>query len=138
MTHGGAAPVSYTVKRERFVAEFLVDLNAARAALRAGYARSGAKVTGCRLLKDPLIAGAIAKAQAEIQARTAITQDWVIGKLRDNAEKATKAEQFGAVNGALQLIGKHIGMFVDRHELSGPGGPLQVTVTHRIVDPSAG
>jgi len=58
--------------------EYLVDLNATQAALRAGYGAANASHQGCRLLRQAPVAAAIATAQAERAERTAITQDRVL------------------------------------------------------------
>jgi len=50
-----------TPKQERFIAEYPIDLNATQAALRAGYAKNGVRVTGHRLLTNPNIIEAISK-----------------------------------------------------------------------------
>lgn len=68
-------------KQKRFVEEFLVDLNATRAAIRAGYSPQSAGTDGPLLAKDPKIAAAIELAEAERSKRTAITQDLVLKEL---------------------------------------------------------
>ena len=70
-----------TPKQRRFVEEYLVDLNAAQAARRAGYSKRSAPQQGCRLLSDAAIATAIAKAQMARAARTGVTADRVITEL---------------------------------------------------------
>jgi len=70
-----------TPKQRRFVEEYLVDLNAAEAARRAGYSKRSAPQQGCRLLSDVAIAAAIAKAQMARAARTGVTADRVITEL---------------------------------------------------------
>lgn len=70
-----------TDKQQRFVEEYLVDLNATQAAIRAGYAASGASVEGTRLLANAKIASCVAEAQAKRAARTAITADKVLKEL---------------------------------------------------------
>jgi phage terminase small subunit len=70
-----------TAKQERFVAEYLIDLNATQAAIRAGYSEKTAKEIGCENLTKPNIADAIAKAKAKRQDRTEITQDRVLEEL---------------------------------------------------------
>jgi len=67
-----------TPKQARFVEEYLIDLNATQAALRAGYAPKGAAVEGARLLINAKVAGAITRAQTERSERTQITQDEVL------------------------------------------------------------
>lgn len=70
-----------TPKQARFVAEYLVDLNATQAAIRAGYSAKTAGQTGFDLLKKPEIAEAIAAAQQERAQRTHITADRVLREL---------------------------------------------------------
>ena len=50
-----------TPKQERFVAEYLIDLNATQAAIRAGYSKKTAKQMGTENLAKPVIAAAIAE-----------------------------------------------------------------------------
>jgi len=67
-----------TPKQERFVQEYLVDLNATAAAKRAGYSAKTADRIGPELLGKTCVSQAIQDAQAERQKRTKITQDMVI------------------------------------------------------------
>lgn len=62
-------------KQSRFVEEYLVDLNATQAAIRAGYSAKAAEVQGCRLLRNVKVAGAVADAQAKRSERLEITLD---------------------------------------------------------------
>lgn len=70
-----------TYKQKRFVNEYLVDLNATRAAIRAGYGEKNAGSTGCELLKNPKVLACIEKAEAERAKRTGITADRVLHEL---------------------------------------------------------
>ena len=70
-----------TDKQRRFVEEYLIDLNATQAAIRAGYSPDTAKEIGCENLTKPNISKAIAKAMAERSRRTGISQDRVIEEL---------------------------------------------------------
>lgn len=70
-----------TAKQERFVAEYLIDLNATQAAIRAGYSPDTARDIGCENLTKPNIANAIAIAMAERSKRTGINQDRVVQEL---------------------------------------------------------
>jgi len=117
-----------TPKQARFVEEYLIDLNATAAAKRAGYSERTAYAQGQRLLKNVEIAVAIQKAQEARSERTRIDQDWVIERLVGVYEASMEArpvcdkngEEKGftfnptAANRALELIGKHKGMFIDR------------------------
>ncbi|HYX83237.1 MAG TPA: terminase small subunit [Gemmatimonadales bacterium] len=68
---------SLTPKQQRFVAEYLVDLNATQAAIRAGYSPASAEVLGSRLLRNAQIAAAIAKAQGKQLAKLELTAERV-------------------------------------------------------------
>ncbi len=120
--------MSLTPRQARFVEEYLLDLNATAAAKRAGYSERTAYAQGQRLLKQVEIAAAIKKAQDARSERTKIDQDWVIERLVGVYEASMEArpvcdkngEEKGftfnptAANRALELIGKHKGMFIDR------------------------
>lgn len=70
-----------TKKQKRFVEEYLIDLNATQAAIRAGYSVDTAAVIGCENLIKPNIQQEIAKAMAERSKRTGVNQDRVILEL---------------------------------------------------------
>lgn len=70
-----------TPKQELFVQEYLVDLNATQAAIRAGYSAKTAGQIGDENLKKPQIKAAIDAAMAERVERTQITQDRVLQEL---------------------------------------------------------
>ena len=70
-----------TAKQKRFVEEYLLDLNATQAAIRAGYSPDTAREIGCENLTKPDISRAIAKAMAERSRRTGINQDRVVREL---------------------------------------------------------
>jgi phage terminase small subunit len=70
-----------TAKQQRFVDEYLVDLNATQAAIRAGYSANNADVTGPRLLGNVGIAKAITQGKAAMAKRAQIGQDAVVERL---------------------------------------------------------
>ena len=150
-----------TPKQAEFVRQYLVDLNATAAAIRAGYSERTAKSQGQRLLTNVDVSAALAAAKAEREQRTEITQDRVVSelakiafadprelmewgpegvKLKDSAElteeqAASVAEVSGTTTKdggslrlkkhdkvkALELLGRHLGMFTDKvkSEISG-------------------
>jgi phage terminase small subunit len=71
-------PKILTPKQARFIEEYIVDLNATQAAIRAGYSVRSAKDIGCQNLAKLYIQEAIAEAIAERSQRTKITQDRVL------------------------------------------------------------
>ena len=148
-----------TDKQAAFVRQYLVDLNATQAAIRAGYSERTANAQAGRLLANVGIREAIEKAQAKRAQRVEVTQDYVLSNLVEVVERTMqrapvldrKGEQvtdeegravwtFDAkgANGALELLGKHLGIFTDkiRAEVSGPdGGPMASEIVVRFVEP---
>ena len=70
-----------TPKQQRFIDEYLIDLNATQAAIRAGYSPESARETGCENLTKPNISNAISKALAIRSRRTGINADRVLFEL---------------------------------------------------------
>ena len=73
-----AARKKLTPKQKRFVSEYLIDLNATQAAIRAGYSTKTAHSIGQENLTKPEIKQAIEKAMQKRQQRTEITQERVL------------------------------------------------------------
>ncbi len=70
-----------TQKQKRFIEEYLIDLNATQAAIRAGYSPDTAKSIGSENLTKPDIQARIAKAMAERSKRTGVNADRVVIEL---------------------------------------------------------
>lgn len=68
-------------KQKRFVDEYLVNLNATQAAIRAGYSERSAETIGYENLRKPQIAAEIAKRQTNLQKKLGITQERVLNEL---------------------------------------------------------
>lgn len=75
-----------TPRQQRFVDEYLIDLNATQAAIRAGYSRKTAPQIALQLLHKTSVANAVAEAQAKRAERTQIDQDWVLRQWQAIAE----------------------------------------------------
>ena len=73
--------MSLTPKQQRFVAEYLIDLNATQAAIRAGYSAKTASSQGERLLRNVEVSQGLQSAQKAREQRTHITQDRVLQEL---------------------------------------------------------
>ena len=108
--------MALTPKQERFVQEYLIDLNATQAAIRAGYSVKTASRIGQQLLAKTCISEAIQKAMKKREKRTEVTQDYVITKLREISEKDASDGpdsdlKYSSKIKALELLGKHVGAF---------------------------
>ena len=110
-----------TSKMENFVNEYFVDFNGAQAVLRAGYKTSKPNRMAVKLLNHPLIAEAIAERKKERAEKTELTAEYVITKLVSIAERQEEINAQAALR-ALELLGKHLGLYRDRQEISGPDG----------------
>lgn len=71
-----------TALQARFVEEYLVDLNATRAAIRAGYSKKGAEVQGCNLLSLIKVQREIQIQKDKLSAIVEIDQEWVLKRYK--------------------------------------------------------
>lgn len=111
-----------TPKQQRFVEEYLIDLNATQAAIRAGYSEKTAAAIGAENLIKPNIAKAIQEAQESLSNKTQLTVDMVVqGLLKEAQDYADGSTQSARVS-AWAHLGKHLGMFKDKleHDISDP------------------
>lgn len=83
--------MALNAKQQRFVEEYLIDLNATQAAIRAGYSENGATVAGTRLLANASVAKAIAAGQAKRAGRVEVNQDYVLSSIVDTMERCKQA-----------------------------------------------
>ena len=95
-------------KQQRFVEEYLVDLNATQAASRAGYSKRTAQRIGSENLCKPLIAEAIAEHRAKVSEAAEVDAAWVLTRLKKEAEGANTA---AARVSALDKLAKHLGLY---------------------------
>ena len=121
-----------TPKQQCFIEEYLIDLNAAQSAIRAGYSEKTAKQQASRLLTNVDVAAAIAKAKRERSEATKIDAEWVLHQavelhrrcmqeikpalhsksrrqLKDDSGNLLFTFNAAAANRALELVGNHWG-----------------------------
>ena len=106
--------MALTAKQKIFVQEYLVDLNATQAAIRAGYSPKTANRTASENLSKPDIQAAIHKSMQKREKRVEVNQDYVISKLFEITEKEASDMQesdlkYGNKIKAIELLGKHVG-----------------------------
>ena len=121
-----------TPKQARFADEYLIDLNATQAAIRAGYSRKTADRIGPELLGKTCVSHAIAERRAALAERAQRTVDAVmadLGRVRESAMQVVENPDTGVMVmvsyrdalRALELEGKHLGMFTERVEVAATG-----------------
>jgi len=123
-------------KQAAFVKEYIVDYNGTRAAERAGYSKKTAAVQASRLLKSEKVIEAIKEHQQELMKSQVLTEDKVLAKLGEVLDRCMSAVpvmewdfdaheyretgewQFDSKGSlrALEMLGKHIGMFTGDKE----------------------
>ncbi|MDD5168544.1 MAG: terminase small subunit [Syntrophales bacterium] len=122
-----------TNKQLRFVQEYSIDFNGTQAAIRAGYSRKTASIQSFDLLRKPNIQAAVKASLDKTAAKAEISTQWVMDGLRVIAVHGVKEKDYSAANRAFELIGKHLGMFIDRTQII-DDVPMPVKVEISITD----
>lgn len=120
-----------TPKQNRFVAEYLIDLNATQAATRAGYSARTANEQGARLLANVSVKEALDEERKKRERRTEITADRVLQELADigfDKEDERTSDRLKA----LELMGKHLAMFTDKVDMNANVEPFEVNI--KVID----
>lgn len=115
-----------TPKQQQFVAEYLIDLNATQAAIRAGYSPKTANEQGARLLANASVAQLVAEGAEKRIRKAEVTAQDVIEGLYTEATRVGEGASHGARVQAWGLLGKYHKMFTDRIEADISG---DITVT---------
>lgn len=126
-----------THKQQAFVDEYLIDLNATQAAIRAGYSKKTANEQGARLLANVSVGAAVQKAMDKRSKKTEITAEYVLTTIVNTIERCQQLEQVmerrdgelvptgeykfdsTAVLKGAELLGKHLKLFTDKVEHTG-------------------
>ncbi len=103
-----------SARRLRFCQNYISADTDREAAIAAGYSEKSAHVAAARLLKDDNVLAEITRRQEEASERAEIREDDVIKMLLEDREAARKAKQFGPSVRATELLGRKLGMFVDK------------------------
>jgi phage terminase small subunit len=107
-----------TVRQIRFVEEYSVDMNATQAAVRAGYSQKTASRIGPELLGKTWVRDAVNDQLAKASSRNALSVDWIVRRLMDEADDFGPRASSSSRVRALELLGKYAGIFVERREES--------------------
>lgn len=120
---------SLSIRWQRFVDEYVVDFNATRAAIRAGYSAKTAQVQSSKLLSKPIIKAAVDERKKSIKKRTVDYRQYLIKKSRRIIDKCSGDERWNpqGANGAIRNMVDILGLKTEKYEVSGPnGGAIQV------------
>jgi phage terminase small subunit len=146
-----------TGKQKQFCIEYLVDLNATQAAIRAGYSAKTAQEQSSRLLSNVIVSQHIQQLMNERAKKVSVDSEYVLKTIVETVERCKQAypvldrkgEQVyvrvgdddnaplapaftfdsGAVLKGAELLGKHLKLFTDKTELTGAnGGAIEMKV----------
>jgi len=142
-----------TDKQQRFVEQYLVDLNATQATIRAGYKEKRAYQIGHENLRKPEIEAAVQDEMNKRSERTEITQDFVLNGIVENIKRCEQAEPvldrkgnqiyvntpdgvivpayvYDAKNAlkGYELLGKHLKLFTEKVDANLNNGNFEVKI----------
>jgi phage terminase small subunit len=123
VSRGGRAVAKegLTPKQAAFVREYLVDLNATQAAIRAGYSEKTADQQASRLLTNVKVQEAVTKGREKLAHKVEVTTERVLGGLLAEATADDGPMCKGARVKAWELLGKHLGLLTDRSKVEVSG-----------------
>lgn len=119
---GEAILEALSERQRNFCYEFLKDLNASRAVIRAGYETAHPNKMGTQLKNHPGVKAALEYLQKDRMDKMNVDAAFVLDKIIKSIDRAEKKGNEAAVLRGAELLAKHLGMFVDRQEISGPEG----------------
>jgi phage terminase small subunit len=121
------ATLKLTPKQLMFCKEYLIDLNATKAYVRAGYSEKTANKSGPRMLVNVGIRNEIDRLKAIREKKIGLTAEKVLEDIERVRNKAEVSEQFNVSLKASELQGKHLAMFTEKHKVD---GEIKMPVVH--------
>ena len=122
-------------RQKQFCMEYLIDLNATQAAIRAGYSVKTARKIGSENLTKPDIALYIEQAMAERSESTGITADYVLNGIKELTDKLVLGEDHKSAYKGFELLGKHLALFTEKVDHSSTDGTMTPSkITRTVID----
>ena len=118
-----------TPKQGMFCKEYLVDLNATQAAIRAGYSENTASEMGYENLTKPHIAEYVQGLMNKRSKRVEIDADWVLNGIKDLTNTLMDSETPQHAYKGFELAGKHLQLFTDKVDHSSSDGSMSTLTT---------
>jgi phage terminase small subunit len=111
-----------TPKQEIFCREYIIDLNAAQAAIRAGYSHKTARQIATQLLSKLYIQKQIRSLMDKRAKKLDITAEYVLGTIQETIERCKGLSgddkfEANAILKGTELLGKHLKLFTDKVDL---------------------
>ena len=109
--------MALTPRQASFVEQYLVDLNATKAAIRAGYSKATAGAIGAENLTKPEIIAAVEAGKARLGERTGITKAWLAGEIAAGFRAAAAERHYAGMGRLGELLGKLHGFIVEKRDV---------------------
>jgi phage terminase small subunit len=128
-----------TAKQQRFVEEYMIDFNATQAAIRAGYSKKRASEISYQLLQKTTVQNEIKKLRDKLTEKSEVDAQWVLDNFIELSQRCMqKVEVMEKIDGvwvgtgewkfdssgankALENIGKILGVYIDKSEVTNKG-----------------
>ena len=121
MNKPGPKKDGLTARQEKFCHEYMVDNNALRAAIRAGYSPPSAQAQGSKQLGQEKVKAYIQVLIDQANERSKISRDMLESMLMDNIESARLKNNHNAVNNGISVLAKMKGYLVEKVEVGRAG-----------------
>ena len=117
-----------TYRQRRFCEEYVLDFDGAKAAVRAGYAPKWPDRQAHMLMQNKGVVRYIDHLQVSKESKIAsVTPEYVIQRAIALIDMAEQGKNVSAALRGLELLARHLGMFIERKEISGPdGGAIEI------------
>lgn len=125
--------MALTKKQKQFCEEYVKDLNATQACIRAGYSEKTAAAEGCKLCKKPDVIRYIDELFTIRRMQYDIQEGEILAELKMMAFNNPDIRAQDKLR-ALELLGKQVGLFSDRRELNLKGNMNITTTTETMTD----
>lgn len=124
-----------TLRQRLFCQEYIIDFNGAQAAIRAGYQSDYPEKMAYQNLKLPQVVAHIKQLIEAKNDQVLVKPEFVIRKVMKAIEVAERENNHTAVLKGCELLARHLGMFIERKEISGPNGdPIKYEQVREAAD----
>lgn len=115
-----------TPKQEMFCKEYIIDLNATQACIRAGYSKNNADKIGSELLGKTRVREYVNILMDKRSKKIEITAEDVLQDIYDTRQTAKEQDKLSERTKCNELLGKHLKLFTDKTEITGKdGNPIE-------------
>lgn len=126
-----ALAIALTPRQRAFCHEYVVDFKGKEAAIRAGYSPKWAEKQAYLLRMNEGVQSYIDHLLQSTGAKvTTIDPDYIVSRITRLVDEAERTGQITPALRGLEMLARHLGMFVEKTEISGPdGNPIQIQKT---------